>query len=143
MSLRPIIFGLLGTAILLSFYFAILTVISGWNFAWFQFIKNWYWIVSLTVGFGAQVGLFVYARAKHRADVSGKVAAVSGGASGTAMVSCCAHYLVNILPIVGVSGFAALIGQYQTELFVVGLISNLLGIGYMFNKSQLLQIKFN
>jgi len=50
------------------------------------------------------------------------------------MISCCAHYLVNILPIIGISGLAVFIGQYQTELFIAGALSNLLGITYLANK---------
>jgi len=133
---RPIIFGLLGTAALLGFYFTILTLVSGWNFALFQFTKNWYWIISLAVGFGVQVGLFIYLRQRHRQQMTAGVMAVSGGTSGAAMIACCTHYLVNILPIIGISGFAVLVGQYQTELFVGSLIFNLFGIGYMLNKVQ-------
>ena len=70
----------------------------------------------------------------HRAATSGKVVVASGTTSTVAMISCCTHYLVNVLPIIGVSGLAAIIGQYQTEIFWVGLISNALGIAYLSGK---------
>lgn len=137
---KSVLWGLAGTASLLVLYFTILSLISGWNFTQSQFIDNWYWILGLSSGFGIQIGLFNYLRALHRDQVSRKVVAVSGATSTVAMISCCAHYLVNILPIIGISGLVAIIGQYQTELFIIGLVSNLLGITYMINK--LIKFKF-
>lgn len=119
---------------LLGVYISAVNLISGWDFLISQLKANWYWIFGLALGFGIQIFLFSYLRARHQAQVSGKMITVSGATSGTAMLACCAHYLVNILPIVGISGLAAVIGQYQTELFVLGLIANVIGIGYMINK---------
>jgi Cu+-exporting ATPase len=67
-------------------------------------------------------------------DMSGKVVAVSGTTSTAAMISCCAHYLTNILPVVGAAGAVALVAQYQIELFWFGLACNLAGILYMGNR---------
>jgi Cu+-exporting ATPase len=64
-------------------------------------------------------------------DMSGKVVAVSGTTSTAAMISCCAHYLTNILPVVGAAGAIALVAQYQIELFWFGLACNVAGIIYM------------
>jgi Cu+-exporting ATPase len=47
------------------------------------------------------------------------------------MVSCCAHYLVNILPVLGVTGFVTLVAQYQVELFWLGLAFNMVGMLYI------------
>lgn len=131
---KPVIFGVMAAALLLSFYFLLLSLVSGWDFTKVQFKDNWYWIVSLSVGFGIQIGLFTYLKNLHKIAVSGKVVAASGTTSTVAMVSCCAHYLVNILPVIGISGIAAIIGQYQTELFWLGLASNFFGIGYLVRK---------
>lgn len=119
---------------LIFLYFFILSLVSGWDFTRSQFKENWYWIVALSFGFGVQIALFTYLRALHRGQVSGKVVAVSGTTSTIAMISCCAHYLINILPIIGVSGLVMIIGQYQTELFWLGIISNLAGIAYLVGK---------
>jgi Cu+-exporting ATPase len=54
--------------------------------------------------------------------------AVSGGTSTAAMISCCTHYLVNLLPVLGATGIASFVGQYQVQLFWVGLAFNLAGI---------------
>ena len=114
---------------LLGVYFLILTVVSGWEFTLSQFLDSWYFVVSLAAGFGIQFGLYSYLRnAVHRMDMSGKVVAVSGTTSTAAMISCCAHYLTNILPVVGAAGAIALVAQYQIELFWFGLASNVAGI---------------
>ena len=131
---KPVIFGVMAMGLLLLLYFTVLYLVSGWYFTKSQFDDNWYWIIGLSVGFGVQIGLFTYIRALHKVAVSGKVVASSGTTSTVAMISCCAHYLVNVLPIIGISGIAAVIGQYQAELFWLGLISNLLGIVYLGSK---------
>ncbi len=97
-----------------------------------QFTKFWYFIVALALGFGIQIGLYTYLKnlvGQHGA--SGKVVATSGATSTAAMVSCCAHYLANILPIVGVTGFLTIVAQYQIELFWLGLAFNAAGILYI------------
>jgi len=50
------------------------------------------------------------------------------------MISCCTHYLANILPILGTIGVVTFVAQYQTQLFWVGLLFNLGGIVYMISK---------
>ena len=60
--LKPILYGILASGLLLGIYFAILTLVSGWNFAQNQFSAFWYFIVSLAVGFGIQIGLYSYLR---------------------------------------------------------------------------------
>ena len=40
------------------------------------------------------------------------------------MISCCAHYLANIMPAVGAAGIITLVAQYQIQLFWFGLASN-------------------
>lgn len=132
---KAIIAGLVGALGLLGLYFGIVILISGWDFALSQFTAFWYFIVSLALGFGLQLGLYTHLRsAVHKQTASGKIVAVSGTTSTVAMISCCAHYLVNILPVLGVTGMISLIGQYQIELFWVGLGFNLAGIIYIARK---------
>lgn len=129
---RPSIFGVAAALLLLAVYFAVVGLISGMDFAREQFADFWYFIVPLTLGFGIQVGLFIHLKdlvGKHGA--SGKVVAVSGTTSTAAMVSCCSHYLVNILPVLGVTGFLTVVAEYQIELFWLGLLFNGAGILYV------------
>lgn len=122
--------GLLASAGLLALYFGLLTLLSGWEFTLEQFTDYWIYIVALAIGFGVQVGLFVcLRRSAHKTN--GKVVAATGTTSGAAMVSCCSHYLVNLLPALGATGLVTLISQYQVELFWLGLAANLAGIAYM------------
>jgi len=62
------------------------------------------------------------------------VVAASGTTSTLAMISCCAHYLTNVAPVLGATGLVAFAAQFQVELFWVGLAFNLAGIGYVGNK---------
>lgn len=133
--IRPIQFGAGALVLLLAVYFGVVSLISGMGFALEQFAKFWYFIVTLALGFGIQVGLYIYLKnliGQH--GVSGKVVAASGTTSTAAMVSCCAHYLTNILPILGVTGFLTVVAEYQVELFWVGLVFNAAGILYVASK---------
>ncbi len=127
--------GILAAGLLLGVYFGVLTLISGWEFTLEQFVTYRHFTVPLAAGFGLQVGLYAYLRHLTRhGDVAGKVAAVSGGTSTAAMISCCTHYLANILPILGATGIVALVGQYQVQLFWVGLAFNMAGVAYIGSK---------
>lgn len=132
---KAVTYGIVGMTTLLGVYFLVLTAVSDWEFTVSQFVDFWYFIVSLAAGFGIQIGLYSYLRSAVREmDMSGKVVAVSGTTSTAAMISCCAHYLTNILPVVGAAGAIALVAQYQIELFWFGLACNLAGIAYMGNR---------
>lgn len=133
MKTKAFFSGTLASLILLTVYFTILSLLSGLDFAKSQFGQFWYFIVTLAVGFGIQVGLFTYLKSIIK-DMSPKVVAATGATSGAAMISCCAHYLVNILPVLGAVGVITFISQYQVELFWVGLVFNFAGIIYMTNK---------
>jgi len=128
----PLGAGLAATLGLLGIYFSVLGLLSGWRFTMMEFGTFWPYITALAVGFGIQVGLFLFLhRSVHAAHRTGRVVAATGSSSGIAMLSCCTHYLVNLLPMLGATGLASLAGQYQVELFWVGLAANLAGIAYM------------
>ncbi|MDE2423941.1 MAG: hypothetical protein KGN31_06995 [Betaproteobacteria bacterium] len=129
---KPVSWGAVSFVVLLAIYFGVVGLISGWSFTLEQFNTFWYFIIALALGFGIQVGLYTYLRLLVGPQgASGKVIATSGTTSTAAMISCCAHYLVNILPILGVTGFVTLVAQYQVQLFWVGLAFNLGGILYI------------
>jgi Cu+-exporting ATPase len=132
---QPTGFGALASGMLLAVYFGALTLVSGWSFTVNQFSEFWYYIVPLAAGFGVQVALYVRLRqVVSRAKESGTVVAASGTTSTLAMISCCAHYLTNVAPVLGATGLVAFAAQFQVELFWVGLLFNLAGIGYVGNK---------
>ena len=134
--------GLLSAAALLAVYFVVVGWISNADFAVSQFRQYWYFIVSLVLGFGIQISLYSYLKQSLKSksmSSSGKTVAVTGTTSTLSMVSCCAHYLVNIIPILGITGIVSIVAQYQTELLGAGLLLNLLGILYI--ASQIIKYK--
>ena len=132
---KSTLYGTLASAILLGVYFAVLTLVSGWSYALIQFATYWYFIVSLVVVFGIQIALYQYLKTLvHNGQGMGKVVGVSGTTSTAAMVSCCAHYLVNLVPILGITGLATLVAQYQIKIFWIGLAFNIFGIAFISNK---------
>ena len=132
---KPALYGIIASTILLGVYFAVLTLVSGWSFAQSQFADFRYFIISLVVGFGIQIGLYQYIKTLvHSGQGMGKVVGVSGTTSTAAMISCCAHYLVNLVPILGVTGIVTFVAQYQVKLFWVGLAFNIFGIAFISNK---------
>ncbi|MDP3982201.1 MAG: hypothetical protein Q8P70_01470 [bacterium] len=135
MIFRSVTYGFVGAMALLAVYFSVLFLISGWSFTLDQFGQFWYFVTSLAIGFGIQIGLYAHLKhITHTQRVSGSVLGVSGTTSTVAMLSCCAHYLVNILPVIGVVGAVSIIAQYQVELFWVGLAFNAGGIIYIGRK---------
>ncbi|MEK7193415.1 MAG: hypothetical protein AAB652_01355 [Patescibacteria group bacterium] len=122
---------------LLLLYFLIVTLVSGFKFALTQFSSYWYFLISLALGFGIQIGLYSYLKQLVKnsgAIMGGKTVAVTGTTSTLAMISCCAHYLANIVPILGIAGALSIIAQYQIEIFWVGLFFNVFGIAFISNK---------
>jgi len=98
---------------------------------WFNFVEFWYLIIGIILGFGVQIGLWVYVKNYSIHGGSGAIAGVSGATSGSAMLACCAHHLIDILPILGLAGAAAWATQYQRPILILGFLINLLGIIYM------------
>ena len=133
-TIQVVFQGALATLFLLILYFTIVSLVSGWIFAQDQFSKFWYFIVALALGFGIQVGQYFYLKEIVKRNVPKGMLATTGTISTAAMVSCCAHYLANILPALGAAGAITLISQYQVQLFWFGLAFNFIGITYMAGK---------
>jgi Cu+-exporting ATPase len=132
---RPAGAGVGAFGALLVLYFGVLTLVSGWSFTLSQFSDFWYYIVPLAAGFGLQVALFLKLReVVSRAKEAGALIAASGTTSTAAMISCCAHYLANVAPVLGATGLVAFAAQFQVELFWVGLAFNAAGIAFVGTK---------
>ncbi|KKW48027.1 MAG: hypothetical protein UY99_C0017G0024 [Parcubacteria group bacterium GW2011_GWA1_59_11] len=84
----PLLGGAASALGLLALFFSLITLISDWGFARTQFSEFWYFILPLSAGFGVQVGLYLRIRDAVRSAASKSVLAVSGTASGGAMLSC-------------------------------------------------------
>jgi hypothetical protein len=59
------------------------------------------------------------------------LAGAGGGTSTVAMVACCAHHVTDVLPLLGLSAAAAFLAEYRIPFMLVGLVTNLIGIGVM------------
>ncbi len=135
---RHIIIGSGAAALLIIIYLGIITLAQDWTHALEQTAELWYWVLALAGGFGIQAGLFSFVRQsirERRAATTGSVAA-SGGISAGSMAACCAHHLSDILPLLGLSGVAIFLTQYQLFFIVVGVVSNIIGITIMLDTIQ-------
>lgn len=120
---------------LLGLYFGALTLVSGWEFTREEFSRYWYFVLALAAAFGAQVALFTRLRTlAGKSKDSGTIVAASGTTSTAAMVSCCAHYLVNVAPVLGATGLVAFAAQFQVELFWAGLGFSLAGLAFVLSR---------
>lgn len=115
--------GILSALLLLSFYFVIMTALSGWTGALEQFRALWYLMIPVAMGFGTQVGLYT--------KQSKKILATTGTTSTISMVACCAHHVTDVLPFIGLSGLSFFLLQYQIPILTISLIINIIGIFVM------------
>ena len=128
---KALVYGILAGIGILAFYLSVLTIFQSYGFALYEFKRLWIWLVPLAIGFGTQIGL--YASIKHDATINTGMAA-SGTISGGSMVVCCSHYLLNIIPLIGITGltaFSSFLMTYQKVFFSIGIVSSITGIALM------------
>jgi len=128
---QPVFFGLLGMAGLLVLYLGLVSLAEGWTHA-VELLLEDAWIVGpILAGFGVQMGLYTYLKTVIHAVArgTGALAGAGGGASTAAMVACCAHHVTDVLPLLGLSAAATFLAEYRIPFMVVGLVTNLIGIG--------------
>jgi len=127
----------IGILSLSTFYYLLLFAVTGDpKHPFNQFTLLQPWMSLLIIGFGIQFGLFwllwkgyhFLLHEKHDAQFA---TGTSTAVSGMAMVACCAHHLVDLLPILGLSAAAVFLTEYQQQLLIFGVIANLIGIGMM------------
>lgn len=132
---KPVIFGFGGGFLLFGFYFLFLTLANSFSHAVSQFSQLWYWILALILGFGVQVGLYVYIRYQinelRNSKKAGGVVAATASMSAVSMVACCAHHFVEILAFLGLAAVSLFFVQYQTFFIIAGVVSNIIGIIFM------------
>ena len=127
----------LGTIGLIFFYFILLFAITGdFKHPFSQFALFQPWMSLLIAGFGIQAGLFWLLRKGYHFSLREKhdarlATGTSTAVSGTAMVACCTHHSVDLLPILGLSAAALFLSEYQEQLLIFGVAANTIGIGMM------------
>lgn len=135
---RHVLVGAGAAVLLLLVYLGIITLAEGLEHALDQTSKLWYWVIALAVGLGIQAGLFSFIRhgLRERRAVATASMATSGGVSAGSMAACCAHHLSDFLPLLGLSGLAAFLMDYQLLLIIAGILSNAVGITIMLETVQ-------
>ncbi|MEK6720073.1 MAG: hypothetical protein AABZ33_05305 [Chloroflexota bacterium] len=126
---RSLVVGFVGAGVLLGLYLGIISVAQGVEHAFDQLAGDVGFVGLIAAGFGTQVAMFAELRSlgrRHRASAA--VTAVGTGTSAAAMLACCAHHLVELLPIIGLSAGAVFLNAYRTPLFIVGIGMSLVGI---------------
>ena len=126
---RSIGAGVVGAAALLGVYLGIISLAQGVEHAFEQLATDAVFVGLIAAGFGTQIAVFAELRTvdrRHRASAAVTVAGT--GTSTAAMLACCAHHLVDLLPLVGLSAAAVFLNAYKTPLFVVGIAMNVIGI---------------
>lgn len=127
----------LGISGLSAFYFILLLVITQdlvHPISQFKLLQPW--MSLLIMGFGIQLGLFWLMKKGIQFSLQEKKDAnfttgTSTAVSSMAMVACCAHHLVDILPILGLSAAALFLSEYQEQLLIIGVMANMAGITMM------------
>jgi hypothetical protein len=126
---RSIIAGLIGSTALLGTYLSIIGFAQGLDHAFAQLATDGPFVGLIATGFGTQIALFAELRSVDRHHRAAAAVTVAGtGTSAAAMLACCAHHLVDLLPLVGLSAAAIFLNAYKTPLFVLGIGMNLVGV---------------
>ena len=128
LPVRTIAVGVLAAVALLATYLGIISLAQGPGHALEQLASDAPFMGLIAAGFGTQVGLFVELRRIDRHHRAGAAVTAAGtGTSGAAMLACCAHHLVGVLPLLGLSAAAVFLDAYRTPLLLLGIGMNVLG----------------
>lgn len=127
-------FGILGLSVFYYFLLFVITKDPSHPLSQFKLFQPW--MSLLIIGFGIQMGLFWLMKKGVKFNLQEKKdanLAVGTGTvvSGVAMIACCAHHAVEVLPLVGLSAAALFLGEYQEQFLILGVLSNLFGITMM------------
>ena len=126
---RSLAAGVVGAAALLGLYLGIISIAQGIDHALEQLATDALFVGLITAGFGTQIALFAELRVvdrRHRAAAA--VTAAGTGMSAAAMLACCAHHLVDLLPLLGLSAAAVFLNAYKTPLMFAGIGMSVIGI---------------
>ncbi len=130
---KSLVYGVLAGFGIFLFFMAILSIFVNFQFAMSEFKRLWFFLIPLAGGFGTQIGLYI--SIKHTVMINAG-ATTSGTVSGGSMIACCSHFLLNIIPIIGLSGLASFLMTYQKLFFSIGIASSAFGIGFMLHHKK-------
>ena len=126
---RSALIGIVAAAALLALYLGVISLAQGTAHAVEQLVLDAPFVFAISAGFGVQIGLFAELRAVDRRHRRGAAVTVAGTSTSTAaMLACCAHHVVDLLPLVGLSAAAVFLNEFKTPLLVLGLAMNAVGV---------------
>jgi uncharacterized membrane protein YhaH (DUF805 family) len=120
--------GAAASGALTGFYVAVLAASGGWEHLRDQARTDWWLLMPIIVAFGTQVALSVELRHRHHAQHLAATTGAASGASAVGMVACCAHHLVDLVPLLGAAGVAGFLFDWRIPLMVAGLAINLVAV---------------
>jgi hypothetical protein len=132
-----------GSALLAGLYLGIVSWAESSEHAFNLFLEDSWIVVPILLGFGIQVGLYATVRRRRMeakaVSSAGPLMGAGGTTSTVAMAACCVHHVTDALPLLGLSAGAAFLAEYRIPFMLIGLLTNLLGIGVMLR--QLLRLR--
>ncbi len=127
--IRSLVAGTIAGILLLVTYLALISLAQGPAHAMEQLRADALFVGLISVGFGTQAVLFAELWTLDRRHRSGVAVTAAGtGTSAAAMLACCAHHLVDLFPIIGLSAAAAFLSTYKLPLLLLSLGINAVGI---------------
>jgi hypothetical protein len=133
----PLAAGLAGATFLTALYLGIVALAESPAHALDLFWEDRLLVIPLILGFGTQVGLFVFLKLGlfvPGGAGAGAATAAGGGVSTAAMVACCLHHVTDAaaaVPLVGLTAAATFLTEWKVPFMLVGLATNVLGIVLM------------
>lgn len=131
--LWPVGGGIAGSAFLSVLYFTIVSLAQGWRHAIELFWEERWIVIPMILGFGIQMALYIILKKRLFIPVTntgpaGALTGASGTTSTIAMIACCAHHAVDVLPILGLTAAATFLANYQKLFMLLGLGTTFIGI---------------
>lgn len=133
----PILAGIAAAMGMFALYVLILTVFQDFSHALQQASQDWLAVGLVALGFGVQIGMYVYLRLLMSAAKAVGATAATGAGTTTStlgMLACCAHHLSDLAPLVALTGASSLssaisfLNEWRYVFIALGLIMNGLGI---------------
>jgi Cu+-exporting ATPase len=132
----PLLAGLGGSALLAALYLGIVSIAQAPKYAFRLFWDDKWIVLPIIVGFGVQVALYTILKKRLFVPVahtgpSAALTGASGATSTVAMVACCLHRVMDVLPILGLTAATTFLARYRIPFMLVGLGMTLSGIVVM------------
>ncbi len=117
--------GIAAMTLLLAAYILLLTTLNGPAHALENLQKNGFLLFPLILLFGGQIALYSFAR---RMQETNPHVMASCGVSAGSMAACCAHHVLDVIPIFGIYGLSMVLARYEQAFLGLGILSGLYGI---------------